>query len=120
MSFGRPASGMPVLRAVAALHPKPLLAWERNRDRFRISHACRTVEIAHGYKHDHGLYMARVHPGQATTIELATVAERMAWKAKRQQDRVEERVRRDPRRLHVGCILGGIRCPLDRKTLWRQ
>jgi ATP-dependent exoDNAse (exonuclease V) alpha subunit len=80
--------------AVAAVHPKTLLAWERNRDRFRISHACRTVEIAHGYKHDHGLYMARVHPGQATTIELATVAERMAWKAERQQDRLEERVRR--------------------------
>ena len=70
------------------------MAWERNRDRFRISHACRTVEVAHGYKHDHGLYMARVHAGQATTIELATVAERMAWKAERQQDRLEERVRR--------------------------
>jgi hypothetical protein len=80
--------------AVAAVHPKTLLAWERNRDRFRISHACRTVEIVHGYKHDHGLYMARAHPGQATTIELATVAERMAWKAERQQDRLEERVRR--------------------------
>jgi len=80
--------------AVAAVHPETLLAWERNRDRFRISLACRKVEIAHGYKHDNGLYMAREHPGQATTIELRTQREAMAHKAERQQDRLEERVRR--------------------------
>jgi hypothetical protein len=80
--------------AVAAMNSRTLLAWERNRDRFRLSHACRTIEIRHGYHKDPGLYMARPQPGGEWTIELSTIAERIARKAERQQDRLEERVRR--------------------------
>jgi ATP-dependent exoDNAse (exonuclease V) alpha subunit len=80
--------------AVAATSSKTLLAWERNRDQFRISHACRTVEIAYGYRNDPGLYMARVHADGTKTIELATLDERLARKAERQQDQLENRVRR--------------------------
>jgi hypothetical protein len=76
------------------MNSRTLLAWERNRDRFRLSHACRTIEIRHGYHKDPGLYMARPQPGGEWTIELSTIAERIARKAERQQDRLEERVRR--------------------------
>jgi len=80
--------------AVSAINPETLLAWERNRDRFRMSYASREAELEHGLEHDRGLAMVREGPDGQKRIEWRTAAESRAWKREDQDRRLDELVRR--------------------------
>lgn len=76
--------------AVSAIDPETLLSWERNRDRFRMSHACRESELEHNLENDRGLYVVRTEPDGSKRIDARTVDESKAWKREDQERRLEQ------------------------------
>ncbi len=79
--------------AVSSIDPETLLSWERNRDRFRISRACRVAEIEHDLDHDRGLYKVRDEDG-VKTVELTSTAERKTWAREDREGRLDQQTRK--------------------------
>lgn len=75
LSVHRDTDNAHVHALVSAVNSRTGLAWERNRDQFRMARGCRVAEKEHGFEAERGLYMTRDNG----VIELASKPERRAW-----------------------------------------
>ena len=85
LSVHRDTGNVHVHVLASAVNSRTGLAWERNRDQYRMAHGCRVAELGHGLERERGLVVTR----ETGVIELATAKERQAWMLTDREDRLD-------------------------------